>query len=178
MARSYQVEATRMHPRDLVRLGLGEETPTRFSTGIVSGRLSLEGDGPPKSPLNGSGRITVDDTRILSNPILIGLGDLLGLQGFFNDISFTRIDGGFRVADSSVIFDADSPITFDPPSRIHPLSMNLVGRVGPSQRLDLTVSLRFASNWPVVGVLNPLLGKLLRYHVRGTLAQPTFTILP
>ncbi|MCL5269081.1 MAG: AsmA-like C-terminal region-containing protein [bacterium] len=153
--------------------------------GIFSGRASGEGSfskprRPEGSPLAGAGTLHIVESRFVANSILHGLGGVLRLPGVgavFDDITFSTIDGPFEVRDAQA---STTGLVFENPV----MNLNMKGTMGPERRLDLEIGLQFlriADKIPLVGeavnLVNQLVGRVLRFKVRGTMDKPEVALL-
>lgn len=149
------------------------------SAGLVSGDIVMEREGPKDAAYQGQGSFSVTDSRLTSNAILRGLGSLLGLGDFFEDVTFTDVSAEVEIRDHIVWIAKDSPIVFENPSILHPLSMVASGKVGPESKLDMGLDLHFLpvlDRIPIVGTIwATVTGNIFQFRVRGTLDDPLIT---
>lgn len=176
---SHDIEAENLEVADLTQAFLNKQG--MISSGKISGSIHLEAASPAgeqlkDAPFQGGGRFEVRESRFVSNAIFRGVGQLLKLDSLFNDISFTRVEGNFKVVDDVVVLAKDDPVVFENPSALHPLSLTTSGRVGRGEDTDLLLSLQFfpiVGNIPLVGdIWKTLTGRIIRLTVRGSLDDP------
>jgi hypothetical protein len=170
----HRIEATDIEVADVTRAFL--QKPGMISSGRVTGKMAIRSVGDKSAKFNGGGEFRVTGSRFVSNAIFRRVGSLLKLDTLFNDISFTRIEGAFKVVDGVVVLDRAAPVVFENPSPLHPLSLNASGRIDPDQETDLLLSLQFfpiVGNIPLVGdVWSALTGRIIRLEVKGPLDDP------
>lgn len=184
-SRRYDIEAEGLDLPPLLDTFFDVDERSGISSGIVTGKLSLEREGPPGTPMTGGGNFRIRESRFVSNAIFGGLGRLTGLEEIFEDVSFPNVEGAFAVENDRVVVEGPGGIAFENPALLHPLSLKVTGALGPARALDLTIGMRFlprVGDIPVVGrvwnVVNNLTGAVLQYRVTGTLEKPNFTVLP
>jgi hypothetical protein len=170
----HRIEATDIEVADVTQAFLKKQG--MISSGRVTGNMAILSEGGEDAKFNGGGEFRVNGSRFVSNAIFRRVGSLLKLDTLFNDISFTRIEGGFRMEEGVILLDRGSPVVFENPSALHPLSLTASGRIEPDQEVDLLLSLQFfpiVGNIPLVGdVWNALTGRIIRVDVKGPLDDP------
>lgn len=182
---SHEIEAQDLEVADVMQAFLKKQGT--ISSGLIGGNLRLHSTAPPggalkDAPLQGGGSFKVRESRFVSNAVFRGVGSVLKLDTLFNDISFSRIEGNFKVVDDIIVIAKDDPVVFENPSALHPLSMTTSGRVGRGQETDLLLSLQFfpiVGNIPLIGeVWNALTGRIVRLSVKGSMDDPRVMVAP
>lgn len=171
---------TKMDVTELLKAAMGENNKSGLTRGQITGSIELHSDGGDDSPFTGGGHLLVENAMFKSNSIFRLIGRLLGLEVLFNEITFTRIEGPFRIAEGRVIIDEKNPMMFENPSKLHPLNINTVGTIERGRQLKMLMSLQL---FPVVGeipligtIWRTLTGRILRYSVSGTLDDPDVSV--
>lgn len=169
-------ETRKVELRPLVEALTKKQSPGGLLSGNVTGRIEVAKDFRTDAPVTGKGQIHIEQSRLVSNAILRGLGGLLRLP-LLEDISFSSIHGPFTIADKRV---ASPNLVFDNPI----INLKVSGSVGFDKTLDMKIAaqvLQIASSVPLVGtavdVLNELVGRVIRVQVRGTTENPKITPL-
>ncbi len=158
--------------QEIVRMATQKDKQYGLASGIITGEVELGrrvGDVP--TPWRGQGQLRIEESRFVSNKIFNSLGGLLKLP-FFEDISFSTIEGPFTV--HGEWFSSDG-ITFNGPI----VNLKASGDVGPDEQLDLKVQIEFlqiAGRIPLVAqaleIFNRLAGQVLMVRIRGTFDNP------
>lgn len=169
------LESVRLRP--LVQALSAKRDVSGIFSGVLNATVKLHrGRGTPAPPLQGSGQLRIQDSRFVSNKILLGLGGLLKLP-FFRDITFSSIHGPFQIDGEQY---RTRGLVFDAPL----VNLNIVGSYGPENALDLDVQLHFlqvVGKVPLVGsvlkIFNKYAGKVLGARVRGTTEAPSVSLL-
>lgn len=171
-----EVDAKRINTRELLE-ALREEKQT--IVGMLSGTLSLVGQGHDAGRIQGSGKFTVQDSRFIDTIVLKALGGVLR-SPLFNDISFTQVIGDFALKNGAVHFskfDLRNPM----------LQMKATGKIGFNKQVELDVYLAFLSayfgrNIPILSDITAFIeqfgSKLLKFRILGTLDEPRVTFVP
>lgn len=158
----------------------GQDHVNGIFSGKLSGRMQLhQGWGPKESPpLEGSGAFRIIESRFVSNKIFNSLGGILKLP-LFENISFSTIEGPFEFRGERY---TTKGVVFDNPTLVH---LNVVGAYGPQKKLDMQLQLQLLpkaiGRIPLVGealqLFNKLVGKVLRFELRGTSDNPAVRLL-
>lgn len=155
----------------------GKEHVSGLFSGFLSGGMRLHQGWawPTSPPLEGSGTMRITESRFVSNSVFRSLGGVLNLLPFFEEITFNTIEGPFEFRGDRY---STRGITF-----VNPMIVQLVavGAFGPQEKLDLDLQLhilpRAIQRIPLVGdavkLMNKLIGKVLKFKVRGTLDKPS-----
>lgn len=177
---NWRFNSQNMDVGDVLTGAFGAKDRRGLSSGQVTGQLRLHSDGPKGTRFDGEGHLLVQNSKFTSNAIFSRIGGLLKLEDLFNDITFTRVEGDFRVVDGGVVIDSGKPLLFENPSRLHPLSIETVGTVSHDRQLNLMMNLQFfpvVGDIPLVGAIwRTLTGRILRYSVKGTLDNPDVSV--
>lgn len=160
----------------LMQAVVGKDEVHGIFSGQVTGEVELRDvwGEQPEAPIRGQGHLHIRKSRFISNAVLQNLGGLIMLP-VLRDVTFNDIEGDFTIEGGRFRTEG---LNFDSPF----LHLKTVGEIGPQNRLDLEIQLQvlhLAGRVPFVGeavdMLNHLVGKILKFKVRGTLEEPNIS---
>jgi hypothetical protein len=171
-------EAEEMPAADMF-LGMGLlPDQSGVNSGIASGMFELTRDGPASAFSTGRGNFVLRDSRFISSALFSRIGGVLNLERVFRDITFTKIEGDFRLAEGRIILDPASPVHFSHQlGVIYPFDMEAVGYIGPERKLDAVLKLNFlpiASTIPILEIIWP--SGFLRFRIEGIVGDPRVSL--
>lgn len=133
----------------------------REITGVLNGRLELEGAGDDVNRLTGSGALAVRDGVLWELALYGPLTGILGkTKATDAKATFTIRHQHVRTEDLEITtgaFTAKSP-----------------GQISFDGALDFNVQAQFFRSLPGLNILGSILGKILEYKVGGTLDNPSY----